>query len=190
MHTEPCTCTQSLAHAHRALHTEPCMSVRELVCLLNTCPCVCVCVCVCTCVCACPLQDPRSQRTMYYICVKTSNMPGAATDARVSCELRGEAGATPRTQLKNTSAVNFRAGQVRQCARTHTHTHTAAIQTTSRRHPAIHLLTTCMVEAGKPFRVCVCVCVCVCVRALVCVCVCRRTSSSSPIVHWAVYVSW
>lgn len=40
------------------------------------------------------LQDPRTNRTTYKIRVKTSDRPGAGTDANVYIDLRGEMGAT------------------------------------------------------------------------------------------------
>ncbi len=60
-----------------------------------------------------PAQNPRQSRTVYYICVKTTAMPGTSCDARVYVELRGEGGSTGRHVLRNANPSTFRSGQVR-----------------------------------------------------------------------------
>ncbi|GFH12746.1 uncharacterized protein HaLaN_08489, partial [Haematococcus lacustris] len=57
------------------------------------------------------LQNPRSSRTVYYVCVKTSNMLNAGTDARVYIDIKGEAGNSGRLFLKNASVNTFESGQ-------------------------------------------------------------------------------
>lgn len=48
--------------------------------------------------CAPSFQDPRKSRVTYKLRVKTSDRPGAGTDANVYIELRGEHGSTGEIQ--------------------------------------------------------------------------------------------
>ncbi|KAG2501257.1 hypothetical protein HYH03_001064 [Edaphochlamys debaryana] len=58
------------------------------------------------------IQDPTLDRRMYKVVVRTSDLPGAGTDANVYVELRGTRGATPRTVLRNKATNPFERGQV------------------------------------------------------------------------------
>ncbi|KAG2432966.1 hypothetical protein HXX76_008694 [Chlamydomonas incerta] len=56
------------------------------------------------------LQNPRSQRTLYKVRVKTSDRSGAGTDANVFIDLRGDSGTTGKTFLRNRNLNNFERG--------------------------------------------------------------------------------
>ncbi|KXZ51726.1 hypothetical protein GPECTOR_11g173 [Gonium pectorale] len=58
------------------------------------------------------VQDPRAERRVFKVVVRTSNLPGAGTDANVYCELRGTRGTTPRQWLRNRAVNCFERGQV------------------------------------------------------------------------------
>ncbi|GIL93966.1 hypothetical protein Vretimale_245 [Volvox reticuliferus] len=53
------------------------------------------------------VQNPRNNRVTYKLRVKTSDRPGAGTDANVYIDLRGDLGSTGKTLLKNRKLNNF-----------------------------------------------------------------------------------